>query len=63
MRAVITPAATKPSKSPRIKILERIVFRTARPQMELVIHGNRAGYRPEVPCENGRSGQSSLMRR
>ena len=44
MRAVITPAANRPRVLPRLKLLERIVFRTAHPEMELIIHGNKSAY-------------------
>jgi hypothetical protein len=44
MRAIVLPALRKPAAS-RLRLVERIVFRTDRPQMELVICGNVAGYR------------------
>ena len=43
MRVVLLPAATKP-RSARLRLVERIVFLTDTPEMELVIRANRAGY-------------------
>lgn len=43
-RAVIVPAARSPATLPRVKIIERIVFRAEQPEMELIFYGNRRGY-------------------
>ncbi|HEY3245051.1 MAG TPA: hypothetical protein VGM03_17045 [Phycisphaerae bacterium] len=44
MRVIVVPAARIPMRAPRLKAIERIVFIESRPEMELVIYGNRAGY-------------------
>ncbi|MFO0840536.1 MAG: hypothetical protein U1D55_18670 [Phycisphaerae bacterium] len=44
MRVVILPAARAPRVPARLKVIERVVFATVKPEMELVIYGNAAGY-------------------
>lgn len=43
MQCVILPALDKPAKRPRIKFLERKIFKHDMPEMELIILGNSAG--------------------
>lgn len=43
MQCVILKALDKPSKRPRIKFLERKIFKNDSPEMELIIVGNRDG--------------------
>ncbi|MCH8073176.1 MAG: hypothetical protein IIA09_14615 [Proteobacteria bacterium] len=50
MRVCILPAATKPEKQPRLKFVERVVFLTDSPEMELIIYGNNAGYLELAEC-------------
>lgn len=45
MQCVILPALKKPATKPRLKIVERKIFKNAAPEMELVILGNKAGYK------------------
>jgi hypothetical protein len=45
MRGVILPASKKWPKNPRLKFTERFVWFEGRPKMELVIFGNKQGYR------------------
>ena len=44
MRVVLTPAPSDDKRTARLKLIERIVFRKAAPEMETVLHGNRKGY-------------------
>lgn len=44
MRVVIVPAAGKPPRQTRLKLIERIVCAGSKPEMELVIYGNARGY-------------------
>ena len=48
MQCVILPALKKPATKPRLKIVERKIFKNAAPEMELVILGNKAGYKKLV---------------
>jgi len=45
MRVVLVPAAPPLPKRPKMKIAERIVFHRRRPQMELILYANPAGFR------------------
>jgi hypothetical protein len=44
MGAIILPAQKTGSHSPKMKAVERLVWWNCRPQMELIIVGNKAGY-------------------
>lgn len=44
MRAMIVQAASSPAKRPRLKFLERRIYINGKPEMELIILGNKPGY-------------------
>lgn len=44
MQCVILPATSSPSKGPKLKFLERKIFVSREPEMELIVLGNRRGY-------------------
>lgn len=50
MRLCILPAASLPIRAARLKLVERIVFFGRAPEMELIIYGNRAGYKWLSDC-------------
>lgn len=44
MQCLILKAAEKPKKQPRLKLIERKIFKNEEPEMELIIYGNINGY-------------------
>ena len=50
MRVLVVPPADRPAKTPRLRMVERIVLAEREPEMELVIYGNAAGYEFLADC-------------
>jgi hypothetical protein len=59
MLAVLMPVSHKPSRVPRLKIIERLVFLRKNPRMEVVFHANVKGYQRLVSMIDDLIDQSS----